>query len=176
MDESYTTTWVSTVCTYLLRTAERNQQSHSAFCLSSRPSVESSGLIWREYWQSVCSLIGFREQSIQMCLLCPCGSNFWKGRGRPKPSDLCLNGLRVQGIAVSQSVCSLILAKVLTCDETIRGFHQCLYEPSTLNILFLLRAATNAITLAGMAVATDHLLLWNLSSKYLKQNCGVLKA
>lgn len=73
MDESYTTTWVSTVCPDLLRTAEVNQQSHLAFCLSSQPTVESSGLIWREYWQSVCSLIGLQEQSIQMCLLCPCG-------------------------------------------------------------------------------------------------------
>lgn len=156
MDESQTTTCVSTVCTDLLRTAEVNQQSHSAFCLSSHPSAESSGLIWREYWQSVCSLIGLREQSIQLCLLCRCGSNFWKDRGRPEPSDLCLNGLRVQGIAVSQSACSLILAKALTCDETIRDFFQCLYELSTLNIFFLRRAATNAITLAGMAVLTDN--------------------
>lgn len=47
------------LCTDLLLTTEVNQQSLSGFSLSSQSSVESSGLIWREYWQSVCSLIGF---------------------------------------------------------------------------------------------------------------------
>lgn len=98
MDGSNAYTWVSPVCTDLLQTAEVNQQSNSAFCLSSQPSVESSGLIWREYWQSVCSLIGLREQSIQMCLLCPFGSNFEKDQDGLKPSDRSLNGLLVQGL------------------------------------------------------------------------------
>lgn len=60
MFESCTSDWGSPLlCTDLLLTRGVNQQSLSGFSLSSQSSVESSGLIWREYWQSVCSLIGF---------------------------------------------------------------------------------------------------------------------
>ncbi|MED6233044.1 hypothetical protein ATANTOWER_006165 [Ataeniobius toweri] len=128
MDGSNASTSVSPMCTDLLQTSEVNQQSLSAFCLSSQLSVESSGLIWREYWQSVCSLIGLQEQSIRMCLLCPCGSNFEKDQDGLKSSDRSLNGLLVKGTAVSQAVCSLILTKALTLDETIRAFYQCFYQ------------------------------------------------
>lgn len=51
-------------------TTEVNQQSLSALCLSSRHSVQSSGLIWREYWQSVCSLIGFGGSDPYRCVCC----------------------------------------------------------------------------------------------------------
>lgn len=43
------------------------------------------------------------ERSIQMCLLCSCGSDFWKDQDRLKPSDHSLSGLWVQGMTLPKS-------------------------------------------------------------------------
>ncbi len=61
-----------------------------------RAQASSGGNIGRVFvpW------LAFGELSIQMCLLCPCGSDFWNSQDRLKPSDLPLNGFWVQGMTL----------------------------------------------------------------------------
>lgn len=81
---------------YRLQRLINNPSLLSLFHLSSlfRAQASSGGNIGRVFvpW------LALGEWSIQMCLLCPCGSDFWKSQDRLKPSDLSLNGLWVQGM------------------------------------------------------------------------------
>lgn len=89
-----------------------------------------------------------------MCLLCPCVSDFWKGQGRLKPSDLSLNGLWVEGMVLPKVERPLILTKALTHDETASAFYQRIQELSGFNI-FLFCIAREVVFFTAMAARKD---------------------
>lgn len=119
------------LCSDLPPSAEVNQQFLSALFPSSQLSAQfSSGLIWREYWQSVCSLIGSRgaiHTDVSVVLV---WIRFLEGPRQTKAIRFLLKwplGLGNGSVVVERSS---ILPETLTLDETVGAFCQHFHEVS----------------------------------------------
>lgn len=139
--------WVSLfLCTDLLQTTEVNQQSLFALSLSSQLSVQSSGLIWWEYWQSVCSLIGFGGVIHTDVSVVPMWIRFLEEPRQAKAIRSFFKWALGSGNDFQKVKWSLILTKTLTLDETAQAFYQWFHELSSFNI-FLSRCSKGSSNL-----------------------------